>query len=122
MNRETARTKRDIVRQIAEELGFPRKMTADIVQRTLDAIVEAIVMDERVEFRNFGVFLVKKRLGRKARNPKTQTEVDVPPRYVVTFRAGKQLEARVRELMLRDHPPARTPSPPPESGPGAKKE
>jgi len=97
-----ARTKRDIVRQIADELGLTRKLTGQIVQRTFDAILEAIVMDERVEFRNFGVFMVKKRLARKARNPKTGEEIDVPAKYVVTFKAGKELEARVRDLALRD--------------------
>ncbi len=107
-NLPPARTKRDIVRQISQELGLTRKLTGDVVQRTFDAILEAIVMDERVEFRNFGVFMVKKRVARKARNPQTGEEIDVPPRYVVTFKAGKELEARMRELINRDHPAKET--------------
>ena len=52
----------------------------------------------RVELRNFGVFQVKKRKARKARNPKTNAEVAVGERYIVTFKPGKLMEQRVAEL------------------------
>jgi len=48
--------------------------------------------------RNFGVFEVKKRAARKARNPRTGAKVYVPEKFVVTFKPGKEMEERVREL------------------------
>ena len=35
---------------------------------------------------------------RKARNPRTGEKVDVPPKHVVTFKPGKEMEERVRQL------------------------
>jgi len=41
---------------------------------------------------------VKKRAARRARNPRTGEKVFVEEKYVVTFKPGKQMEARVAEL------------------------
>jgi hypothetical protein len=45
---------------------------------------------------------VKKRKARKARNPRTGERVDVEPKNVVTFKPGKEMEERVRQLNLGD--------------------
>jgi len=68
-------TKKEIVKTISEELGLTQLKTKEIVQKTFDAIVEALVEEGRIELRNFGVFEVKKRASRKARNPRTGREV-----------------------------------------------
>lgn len=91
-------TKKEIVKTISEEIGLTQVKTKEIVQKTFDAIVEALVSERRIELRNFGVFEVKKRAARKARNPKTGDKVHVPEKYVVTFKPGKEMEARVNEL------------------------
>ena len=76
--------------------------TKEIVQKTFDAIIDTLVREKRIELRNFGVFEVKKRAARKARNPRTGTRVDVPEKYVVTFKPGKEMEERVRQLEQRE--------------------
>jgi nucleoid DNA-binding protein len=91
-------TKKEIVKTISEEIGLTQLKTKEIVQKTFDAIVETLVEDRRIELRNFGVFEVKKRAARKARNPRTGDKVDVPEKYVVTFKPGKEMEEKVREL------------------------
>jgi len=48
--------------------------------------------------RNFGVFEVKHRAARKARNPKTNEEVLVPARRIIAFQAGKNVAAKFRAL------------------------
>jgi nucleoid DNA-binding protein len=88
-------TKKEIVRSIADSLGLSHKKTREIVQYTFDTVVETIVKEGRIELRNFGIFEVKKRAARKAHNPKTGEEVQVPEKYVVTFKAGKSMEERV---------------------------
>src|SRR5687767_6744112 len=75
--------------------------TKEIVQKTFNAIVEALVEERRIELRNFGVFEVKARAARKARNPRTGQRVDVPEKFVVTFKPGKEMEEKVRELEQR---------------------
>jgi integration host factor subunit beta len=91
-------TKKEIVKTISEEIGLTQLKTKEIVQKTFDAIVETLVEEKRIELRNFGVFEVKKRAARKARNPRTGDKVYVPEKYVVTFKPGKEMEERVREL------------------------
>ena len=91
-------TKKEIVKTISEEMGLTQLKTKEIVQKTFDAIVESLVAERRIELRNFGVFEVKKRAARKARNPRTGDKVDVPAKFVVTFKPGKEMEERVRQL------------------------
>ncbi len=92
-------TKKEIVKTISEEIGLTQLKTKEIVQKTFNAIVDTLVEDRRIELRNFGVFEVKKRAARKARNPRTGENVDVPEKYVVTFKPGKEMEERVRKLV-----------------------
>jgi integration host factor subunit beta len=103
-------TKKEIVKAISEEIGLTQLKTKEIVQRTFDAIVETLVTDRRIELRNFGVFEVKKRAARKARNPRTGEKVEVPEKYVVTFKPGKEMEERIRQL---EQAPAPAPAPQP---------
>ncbi len=104
-------TKKEIVKTISEEIGLTQLKTKEIVQKTFDAIVDTLVEDTksninkgdkgtlgRIELRNFGVFEVKRRAARKARNPRTGEKVFVPQKFVVTFKPGKEMEERVREL------------------------
>ena len=95
-------TKKEIVKAISDELGLTHLTTKEIVQKTFDAIVETLVEDRRIELRNFGVFEVKMRAARKARNPRTGGQVEVPAKFVVTFKPGKEMEAKVRELEERE--------------------
>ena len=91
-------TKKEIVKQISDRIGLTQLKTKEIVQQTFDAIVETLLEDGRIELHNFGVFEVKQRKARKARNPHTGERVDVPPKNVVTFKPGKEMEERVRNL------------------------
>ena len=90
-------TKKEIVRTISDALGLTQLETHEIVQKTFDAIVETLVRERRIELRNFGVFEVKKRAARKARNPRTGETVFAPEKLVVTFKPGKNVEAKVEQ-------------------------
>jgi len=91
-------TKKEIVKKISEDIGLTQLKTKDIVQRTLDAIIATLVEEGRIELRNFGVFEVKRRAPRKARNPRTGDKVYVPSKNVVTFKPGKEMEELVRKM------------------------
>lgn len=94
-------TKKEIVKTISEGLKLTQLKTKEIVQMTFEAIVETLVNEGRIELRNFGVFEVKRRAPRKARNPRTSESVLVPEKYVVTFKPGKVMEDRVQEKMAQ---------------------
>ena len=91
-------TKKEIVKDISDLTGLTQLKTKEVVQKTFDSIVETLLAERRIELRNFGVFEVKRRKARKARNPRTGSRVDVPPKYVVTFKPGKEMEEKIRRL------------------------
>jgi integration host factor subunit beta len=91
-------TKKELVRAIAEEMGMPQGVIQEIVQRLFDGIIDTLEKEGRIELRNFGVFEVKKRNPRKARNPRTGESVMVPAKLVVIFKAGLEMEEKVKEV------------------------
>ncbi len=104
-------TKKEIVKQISERANLTQLKTKEIVQWTFDAIIDTLITEGRIELRNFGVFEVKRRKARKARNPRTGAKVEVEPKNVVTFQPGKEMEERVRiEAKVPDRPRSRGPS------------
>ena len=109
-----SKTKKDLVKTIAERIDLPQLRTRQIVQQTFDALIDALVEEGRVELRNFGIFQIKRREARMARNPRTGQAVPVLAKTIVTFKPGKEMEARVRSLDQR----TRTPQPPTPQGSG----
>ncbi len=89
-------TKKEIVLKMVNDLQLSHSQAKGVVQILFDAIIDTLVEDGRIELRNFGVFEVKRRAARKARNPKTGDRVTVPSKLVATFRPGKVMEQRVR--------------------------
>ncbi len=88
-------TKKDLAKKIAEELGHNQLTVLEIVQATFDGIIDTLVEEGRIELRNFGVFEVKDRKQRQARNPRTGEQVMVPQRRVVTFKPGSKMEQKI---------------------------
>ncbi len=94
-------TKKEIVKQISEKAQLTQLKTKVVVQMTFEAIIETLVTEGRIELRKFGVFEVKTRKPRRARNPRTNQPVEVEAKNVVTFQPGKDMEERVRQLAVR---------------------
>src|SRR5262245_10062028 len=102
---EATVTKKEIVKVISDKTGVPQLKTKEIVQQTFDAIIATLIAEKRIELRKFGVFEVKRRKARKARNPRTGAQVHVEPKNVVTFQPGKEMEERVRQMALVEERP-----------------
>ena len=89
-------TKKDIAIKIADETGIKQIIVKEVVQKTIDAMIEALSKGETLELRNFGIFKVKERKARIGRNPRTGETVPVPPKKVVTFKPGLVMKQRVK--------------------------
>jgi integration host factor subunit beta len=90
--------KSDLILKILEsEPTLFKKDAAKIVNVFFDTISNAIAKGERVELRGFGVFDVKKREARIARNPKNGDVVAVPAKKVPFFRMGKDMKDRINK-------------------------
>lgn len=112
-------TKRDLVTRIASETGLNQQHVFDVVQKTLDHISEALAKGDKVELRNFGVFEVKVRKARVGRNPNApETDIPIPERPVVKFKAGKEMKAHVLDRSTGGIQPA-APAPPSPMPPAA---
>jgi nucleoid DNA-binding protein len=105
-------TKRDLVLRICDDTDLVQQHVFDIVQRTFDHIIKALAQGEKVELRNFGIFEVRVRKARIGRNPSAPgTDVPIPERCVVKFKAGKEMRLEVGKLALKPaaKPPTQSP-------------
>ena len=95
-------TKADIVDIVAEATGLTKVETEAVIYGFLSTIKNSLQEGERVEFRGFGSFSVKKRMPKKARNPGTGEVVYLPERYVPTFKASKILKELVTKSLIKE--------------------
>lgn len=96
--------KKDVVEKVYSQLGEEVgdiKQVSTIVNETFRALREIMSQDNsecRIEIRNFGVFEVKKTKAKpKARNPKTNEIIYVPPRRKTHFKPGKLLQDSLKK-------------------------
>jgi integration host factor subunit beta len=90
--------KSDLIIKIANlNTSIYQKDATKIVNVFFDTITKALSRNERVELRGFGVFDVKKRKARIARNPKNGDAVAVPEKKVPYFRMGKGMKDRLNK-------------------------
>jgi nucleoid DNA-binding protein len=85
-------TKKELIDRIADATGEKRVVVKKIVQTFLNNITAELGKNNRLEFRDFGVFEVKHRRARKAQNPKTLEPVYVPPKRTVKFKVGRVMK------------------------------
>jgi len=94
-------TKKQIVDRIAEQSQAQRVLVKHIVQSLLNEITSELSKDNRLEFRDFGVFETRIRAARIAQNPRTLERVKVPAKRTVKFKMGRlmreQLQSPVTE-------------------------
>ena len=82
-------TKKELIDRIAERTQAKRVTVKCIVQAFLDEIIGELCQNNRLEFRDFGVFETRTRAARVAQNPKTLERVEVPSKRTVKFKMGR---------------------------------
>jgi nucleoid DNA-binding protein len=88
-------TKADLVELISAKTGVSKQHTAIIVDEMLDAVSRTLSEGKHLEIRGFGTFKVRERRARRARNPRSGSEVLVPAKIVPVFKPSKELKAQV---------------------------
>jgi len=95
-------TRQDIIRRTSEKLNVSyndMKLAVDSTLETMSGILTEEQSNIRIELRNFGVFEVKPTKAKpRARNPRTNEEVYVPPRRKIHFKPGKD----IREVLQKE--------------------
>ncbi|MBI3633221.1 MAG: HU family DNA-binding protein [Candidatus Vogelbacteria bacterium] len=88
--------KQGLVDVVHAKLGGTKTAAEEIVDMMFDSIVSTLKKGEEVSIAGLGIFSVKARAARTARNPKTGATVQVPAMKVPKFRAAKALKEAVR--------------------------
>ncbi len=89
-------TRADLAEAVHREVGLSRQDCAELVERTLELVVEALQRGEEVKLSGFGVFQVRDKRARVGRNPKTGEPAAIDPRRVISFRASQLMKAKVQ--------------------------
>lgn len=93
-------TKRELTIRISNKTGIPQIAVKEVIQKTLDYIVESLQKGQNIELRNFGVFTVKNRKARTGRNPnKPQEVVTIPAKKVAYFKPGRVMKKLVEKTL-----------------------
>ncbi|MFA5793916.1 MAG: HU family DNA-binding protein [Candidatus Brocadiia bacterium] len=90
--------KKDIARQVAVKHNMSESTVIKIIQTTLDTIIDTVIKKGRLELRNFGVFMIKQRKARKARNPKTGEKLMAPAKKVIVFKSGHHIKKKLAKI------------------------
>jgi len=84
--------KQALAEWVHEKLGGTKVQAEEIVDGLFTTIVDTMKKGEDVSIAGFGIFSVKQRAARMARNPKTGEQVSVAAKRVPKFRAAKALK------------------------------
>lgn len=88
--------KQGVVEEVHAVLGTTKVQAEQVVDRIIDTIVASLKKGEEVSIAGLGIFSVKQRAARAARNPRTGETVQVPAMKVPKFRAAKALKDSVK--------------------------
>ena len=88
-------TKSILIDLLCDKCKVPAGRSEQIVNAIFDALEQALNRGERIEIRGFGSFETRSYKGYKGRNPRTGSEVEVKPKRLPFFKAGKELKDRI---------------------------
>jgi nucleoid DNA-binding protein len=94
-------TKKELINRISDRTQAKRILVKRIIQDFLDEITAELCHNNRIEFRDFGVFEIKARAARIAQNPKTLERVKVPSKRTVKFKMGRLMREHLGGAVSR---------------------
>lgn len=89
--------KADLTETLAERANIPKVRAASYINILTDAIQQALTSGEKVTISDFGTFSVSSRKPFRGHNPKNGEVIQVPPRRIPVFRAGKRLKSALND-------------------------
>lgn len=91
------KSKRDIYKSMAKELGYSNVRSKEAVEYIFDKISEFLSDGEKVQLLGFGNFEVRERAERKGRNPQTGKELTIKAKKAPVFKSGTALKELVNK-------------------------
>jgi integration host factor subunit beta len=97
-------TKKELIDRIAETTQAKRVVVKRIIQFFLDEVITELAKDNRLEFRDFGVFETRTRAARVAQNPKTLERVQVSKKRTIKFKMGRLMKQKLASGISAGNP------------------
>jgi len=94
-------TKSDLIDRLCATLKLPKVKVEAIIDTIFDSLQDGLRRDERIEIRGFGSFEMRRYRAYGGRNPRTGAAVEVRPKRLPFFKAGKELRDRANERVAR---------------------
>lgn len=93
----SALSKAIIVEALCNEMGLGKSDAREVLDLFFEEIRQALEKGQNVKLSGFGNFILRDKLARPGRNPKTGENIPVAARRVVTFKSGLKLKAKIEE-------------------------
>ena len=90
-------TKADIVDALQAGIGFPRRITTEVLEDMLEIIKTSLEKGESVRISGFGNFEVQEKKARRGRNPRSGEEITISARNVVSFKPSQVLRKALND-------------------------
>ena len=90
-------TKAELVDKVYENVGLPKKKSADLVELVLEVIKATLETEEKIKIPGFGNFVVKAKSDRRGRNPQTGEAITIEARKVLTFKPSVILKTLINK-------------------------
>ena len=88
--------KQGIIEAVHTVIGGTKVQAEQAVEKVVSSIIDTLKRGEEVSIAVIGIFSVKMRAAREARNPRTGEAISVPAMKVPKFRAAKALKDAVK--------------------------
>lgn len=88
-------SKADLVDSVSEQTGYSKTECKAVIDKTLEAVQEALVSGSKVTLTGFGSFEVRERSAREGVKPGTSEKIQIPASKYPAFKPGKGLKEAV---------------------------
>ncbi len=88
-------TKDSLVEMIHNEIGLNKREAKELIESFFEEIKKTLENGNDIKLSGFGNFMLRDKLPRPGRNPKTGEEVTISSRRVVTFKSGLKLKSKL---------------------------
>lgn len=88
--------KTELINAIAEKANLTKVDAKNALDAAIAAIGGALAENDKVALLGFGTFSVVEKSARTGINPRTKQKIEIAARKAVKFKAGAELEAKVK--------------------------
>ncbi len=87
--------KSTLINVLAEKADLSKRNAEQFVNLMIDAMIGAMIQEDRIEIRGFGSFVIRHYGSYEGRNPKTGQKIRIGEKRLPFFKAGKDLLTRI---------------------------